>query len=94
MCPEQSGGFLPTTTSGKSAGEVWSQGDLKKYQKRESQKLLLLWVFFFFFSFIYKCEKALFSTKKNSQPRWQGTADNGSDTRGMAFEQSVVWVIM
>ena len=49
---------------------------------------------FFFFSFIYKCEKALFSTKKNSQPRWQGTADNGSDTRGMAFEQSVVWVIM
>ena len=47
-----------------------------------------------FFSFIYKCEKALFSTKKNSQPRWQGTADNGSDTRGMAFEQSVVWVIM
>lgn len=47
-----------------------------------------------FFSFICKCEKALLSTKKNSQPRWQGTADNGSDTRGVAFEQSVIWVIM
>ena len=47
-----------------------------------------------FFSFIYKCEKALFSTKKHSQPRWLGTADNGSDTRGMAFEQSVIWMIM
>ena len=47
-----------------------------------------------FFSFIYKCEKALFSTKKHSQPRWLGTADNGSDTCGMAFEQSVIWMIM
>ena len=68
MCPAQSGGFLPTPPSGKSAGEVWSQGDLSKYQKRESQKLLLLWVFFFFSALSINVKKLCSLLKRIPSP--------------------------